>query len=405
MLPVKTCRTGLEGTASPGKMFLCKSVLLHPVCVTRFLMPKINPSALVAIVACAIAGLVWLGVWGFGAASLAGFDPEPITPGERLSLIGFSSDQYSIRVANRVAHLVKGSTGDVDRASKVEGDNSNAKRLPIREMLGSLRGDLNDLSAFVSIVNDMDANYLPAIQVRWSEEDVQKALDGDPAMKKKLEDNLNLRLDGRPLDKINVSAIRSGIVIELKVPIVVQVGTERKTLTATVLQPYKSRFARDLESKLDEQFNPSNEFILGHYTRLADELEAGDREYEEVAKVLAERMSPARKATLAREPEQILQHVKVLVNDSMVTGGSSREYLDEKDEKQYDLTFSLTDEGRKRLWKYSRETEGFELLVVVDGIAIAAPRIGSELAQKHVTVTRLANKDLVDMAITAAEQS
>ncbi len=60
-----------------------------------------------------------------------------------------------------------------------------------------------------------------------------------------------------------------------------------------------------------------------------------------------------------------------------------------------DLTIEMTDEGRRRLWQYSEDKIGTQLLLIVDGVAIAAPKISHELAQGELTITQMADEGLV----------
>ena len=75
------------------------------------------------------------------------------------------------------------------------------------------------------------------------------------------------------------------------------------------------------------------------------------------------------------------------------------ENISETGKPLYDLVLDLNDEGRDRLWKYSRNKVGTQLLLIVDGVAIAAPRVRHELAQKTVTITQMPDKALIQDAI------
>jgi hypothetical protein len=65
----------------------------------------------------------------------------------------------------------------------------------------------------------------------------------------------------------------------------------------------------------------------------------------------------------------------------------------------HDLTVKLTPEGRDRLWQYSRGRVNSQLLLIVNGIAIAAPRIQHELAQGELTITQMPDEVLVRDAV------
>jgi len=60
-----------------------------------------------------------------------------------------------------------------------------------------------------------------------------------------------------------------------------------------------------------------------------------------------------------------------------------------------DIRIHLTDEGRKRMWQYSRKNRGSQLLVIGEnGIAIAAPRIESEITTGEVIINSVPNPSL-----------
>ena len=66
-----------------------------------------------------------------------------------------------------------------------------------------------------------------------------------------------------------------------------------------------------------------------------------------------------------------------------------------------DITINLTDEGRMRLWKYSVGRVESHLLLVADGIPIAAPIIRDELREGELTITQMEDEALVKDAVDA----
>jgi preprotein translocase subunit SecD len=75
----------------------------------------------------------------------------------------------------------------------------------------------------------------------------------------------------------------------------------------------------------------------------------------------------------------------------------------------HDLTINMTEEGRRRLWQYSKSRVGTQLLLIADGIAIAAPRIQHELAQGNLTITQMRDevllRDATDMLNKKSERT
>jgi hypothetical protein len=64
------------------------------------------------------------------------------------------------------------------------------------------------------------------------------------------------------------------------------------------------------------------------------------------------------------------------------------------------MALNLTPEGKDRLWQFSRKGNiGAQLLVIHNGIAIAAPRIRHELAQSNVSITQLPERSLAQETV------
>ena len=108
---------------------------------------------------------------------------------------------------------------------------------------------------------------------------------------------------------------------------------------------------------------------------------------EDVAGSLKTRIDRSSRAHLADAPERILRNFKVLVNESHMSGASSVSYEGPNRAILADVTLKLTHDGRMRLWKYSHEKPGFQLLLIADNVAIAAPKIRTELAGDDVKLT------------------
>ncbi|MBI1756268.1 MAG: hypothetical protein HYR64_04075, partial [Fimbriimonas ginsengisoli] len=98
--------------------------------------------------------------------------------------------------------------------------------------------------------------------------------------------------------------------------------------------------------------------------------------------------------------EKLLSGMTVVVNEDQIEGVSYRKYTEEG-RQFFDLTVKLASEGSDRLWKYSKGRVGSQLMLVVDGVAIAAPRISHELSQSDLTITQLPEQVLVDMTVDA----
>ena len=124
---------------------------------------------------------------------------SPVAPG-RVNLVGINPGAgYQIIIANDVAQLIVSQGGFGAKETEAGGatEGSIKKRVPMREMLGVLRGDGSKLGPFVMKMNDQDKeDEWPPIRVDWTKADLDKAIAGDPKLKAKLEHDLNVHLDG-----------------------------------------------------------------------------------------------------------------------------------------------------------------------------------------------------------------
>lgn len=309
---------------------------------------------------------------------------------------------YRILVANGIAQLAEIAGGsefhapDQDRESD-RTDVVGAKKIPIRELLQSLQGNEKALSTFVMKLNEIREDDVPAEAPIWPAEDIAKAVQGDADLKKRLEQDLNMGLDGTPPPYIRESAFVNGIVIDLPVPIRLDEKGER-TVVAHVLQPYRPNLIEQVENSIAERFD-TDAARPGVYRDKIVEVENDPKRKEKVGASLLARIAPPRVANLALKPERVLQKAEVIVNEDQITSASYRTYKTGEKRELTDLTISLTDEGRDRLWKYSHKRPGFQLMLVVDGVAIAAPRISHELSQSVVTIRQLPDESLVREAV------
>ncbi len=322
---------------------------------------------------------------------------------------------YKVIVANQMAQLVETQGGFA--ASDTAGQDSNAdsdsdandgaikKRVPVREMLGSLKGDTKDLSSFVMIMNDMQENDTwPSVRILWTSQDIKKVLAGDKALQAKMVRDLNMQLDGTPLSVLRFASLENGIIVQSEVPVRVNVGGKMETLVAEVQQPYKPRMLKAVEAQYSEKGTKVDRTMqAGYYKSEAEKVLAGKSSKENIRASLQELISPSLAAQRAEAPQRILASARPIVNENFVTGASYSGY-DTTRGKMYDLTVNLTDEGRMRLWAYSRNKVGSQLLLCSDGVAIAAPKIRHELSEGELTITQMENERLVKDAVDSLNQ-
>ena len=326
--------------------------------------------------------------------------PE-IKPG-RVSIIGINAGKgYRIIVANQVAQLITNPNEEFGSENISYDDNDdtggNKKRVPLREMLKTLEGDEVALGKLITDMNDdLKKADMPTVEVPWTPEKIEKAIGGDATLKAQLEKDLNVHLDGTPLAEIRPQSLQNGIVLICKVPIDVKVAGVTKTMNGEIKIPYVPRFVRDVVKLYQDDFNPSRAVIAGNYGLTAQALAEKPSDREDVAKSLRTRIDPKSLNSLyADAPSRILANANVVLNESLIEDCSYKAVAGPNGKKLYTIVMNMTDEGRKRLWQFSCRNKGTQLLVVVDGVAIAAPRIRSELAQSEISITQLPDEGLV----------
>lgn len=325
---------------------------------------------------------------------------DPVVPG-KVNLVGVDAGAgYRIIVANQMAQLVQASRDFGGKESEDSGATEGAikKRIPIREMLAVLRGDEKALGPFVMTMNDMSENDLPPVAPVWKQADIQKALSGDAALEKKLVEDLNMKLDGTPLSQLRITSMENGIVVETPVKVTVNLNGQPKEVVGYVREAYRPRLMKAVEVRYAEKANLTQAMQAGFYREEAEKVINGEASKENVRKSLESIIAPEKSEERSKVADRVLKSATVVVNDSHISGANSREY-DTPDGKRYDLNIRMTDEGSRRLWKYSFDKVGSQLLLITDGVAIDAPRISHELRQGELTITQMRDRVLVEDAV------
>ena len=353
------------------------------------------------------------GYYGLGAVSAAMIRNEhfaPVSPG-KVNLVGINPGAgYRIIIANDVAQLVETQGGFGGKESGSEGatEGSIKKRVPMREVLAVLRGDGSMLGPLVMKMNDQgEKEDWPPIRVNWSKADLEKAIAGDARLKEKLEHDLNVHLDGTPLATLNRNSLENGIFVHAPVELTLNIDGKETVVHGETVAPYKPAIIKATEARYVDKANVNNAMIAGYYAVEAQNaLDKPDRR-ENVAKTLEAMVSKAAMETKLAAPRRILQNATVVLNESFITDASYRSYPSNDGKTLCDLTVTLNDEGRRRLWKYTagKNRVGTQLLLVADDVAISAPRIEHELALNEFTVTQMPDELLVKEAVASIKDS
>ena len=328
----------------------------------------------------------------------------PLVPGN-VDIVGVDTSKgYGVLVENRIAKIVFSdagsfSAGKMDESS-LENSSGERKFVPIKEMLEGLQGNIADLSFFVERLNDIaDAEQSPDAPV-WRIEDIDKALDGDKALAQKLVNDINVNLDGTPIDRISMMAFQNGILVDVPVKLSIQFGSERKTVVARVKRGYRCQLLSTVETRLKNKFYNAQS-LKAEYEAAAREVLAGTLKREDVQSQL--RGFSDTEEQLAQTPQRILDSITTVINEDQITGARYTTQTTPKG-TAYTLVIDLNAEGRKRLWQFTRDRVGSQLLLTVNGIAIAAPFVEQGLASGEIEITRMEDERLVRDAVNTINQ-
>jgi hypothetical protein len=140
--------------------------------------------------------------------------------------------------------------------------------------------------------------------------------------------------------------------------------------------------------------------MLSIYSTVAGKVMQDGQTTENVTDSLKARFADSQKKELAFNPARLISSAFVVASDQHFAGAKATHYKDNRGYPRSDLAITMTEAGRKRLWKYSVDRSGFQLMLIVNGVAIAAPRITTELAERTINIVALPDPPLA----TTAEQ-
>ena len=350
--------------------------------------------------------LLAIGYFGknwYAGRQLDGVVFTPLTPG-RVNLVGVDTQKggYHIIVANGIAQLVQSAggafgPGNMDSSGADSGDSdAEKKRVPLKELLQILQGKGEAAGRFVAKLNDMKDEDLPpeSIRVDWKVEDLQRAIKGDAALRKKLEQDLNTHLDGTPLPEFRPSTFQNGIVIDLPISLNVPTAQGTKPVAGTLLVPFQSALMKSLEVKVSGESNLDKNKLAGYYSEIGQDYIDKPNRRQNIADALTSLTSGENVNRMTELPQTVMDSIQIIATDSQITHAS---YTSEDADKgkQFNMSIDVSDEGRKRLWQYSRGHLNDQVLLVVDGVAVAAPRIGTELAASNFDIKNMPDESIV----------
>jgi hypothetical protein len=170
--------------------------------------------------------------------------------------------------------------------------------------------------------------------------------------------------------------------------------------SAQLLLPFRSNAMRAVSDKIKgATANVTNDMIRGYYATVAQGIASGKEEPQNVKKAIQKSMDAQVLKSRAALSETILQACTVIVTDDHIAGATLSDRYGEGRNEFYDIHLNLNTTGRNRLWKFSHNNIGFQLLFIVNGVAIAGPKMSSEVISSDVKITQMTNRDLAQGAV------
>ncbi|MBI1334990.1 MAG: hypothetical protein JST12_05100 [Armatimonadetes bacterium] len=363
---------------------------------------KLRASTKILLGFVGIVGVAYGGNFAYTRLSLRNVNLDPIPSGDLcLIALGKASNVTDI-TANHMVQIIEGSStfsGDSGDASGGPQSGSVKKRIPVRELIGTLNGDPDSAQAFVRRMRDYDdENAAVADSPLWEKADIEKALKGDPVLKPKLENDINMSVDGKPGQILNRVAFFDGI--RIKIPISISVPNAKGNVIQTSdIVVFKPRFITEFYKTMREKFYDKNQ-LQNYYTAYLKQ--HVDDKNENIGETFQAVFHKSETSEELAKVQRIASNTKVLVSQSMISEVKMAEDTEGKD-PTYDLTIRLTPEGRNRLWKYSVES-GHRVIVVSKGVAIASATIGTSLNSEELVIKQIPDKGLVEEAVNIIQK-
>jgi hypothetical protein len=325
----------------------------------------------------------------------------PLAPG-KVSLIGMKVPGYHIVVSNGIARLQAGEASTFGGPSRTSIDEGSA--IPIAALVGTLRQEKEAASDLISALNEIKYPIEPLTDRIWNQVRIDEALQGKGETREQLEYDLATSIDGKAISKVNWDRLTTGIWLEVPVRISVPASGGANVVETRVLVPYKTRLAAAAENNLNRiiergglgnNLRPTAATINGVYNMALDSSE--EMGFENVAQSLRQRFSKKQSHEMAAPVDKLLKDVEVLVSEKTITASDlERHRREDGDGDVYSLTLSITDDSRLRLWQYTYLRPGSQLLLVSNGVAIAAPVVQHEIKYSTVEITGITERRLAE---------
>jgi len=327
--------------------------------------------------------------------SLSSVNLNPVPSGDVcLIAIGKGANVRDI-TANHMVQIVEASSNFGGGTGPEGGPSSGSvkKRIPVRELIGILNGDVDSVATFVrKMRNDGEDNDPVDEAPMWMRADIEKAFKGDAALKTKLEKDLNMTLDGKPSPTLNRVAFFDGI--RIKIPLTLAVPNAKgPTLEAFDVVTFKPKFMSRFYKSMREKFYDKTQLQDYYAAFLAGETDLT----EDIDATLKSVFQRSQESEELKKVQRIGTNTNILVSQSMISSAEMQQDTEGKD-VTYDLKLRLTPEGKNRLWKFSSEG-GTRVILVSKGVAVASATIGTQLNSEELVIKQIADKTLLEDAV------
>jgi hypothetical protein len=363
---------------------------------------KLRASTKIALSALLLGGVAYGGSKLYTIIRLQGVELTPVEPTDFCLVAIGKGAPVKVITANHIAQLVEVAGGLENQGSEGGGAESGAikRRIPVKEMLGILAGDSDSVAPMIEklrTTTDDDGSISDETPV-WTLADVEKALDGDVALKSRLENDLSTKVDGTPIRPLNLNAFYNGIAI--KIPIELKVPNAKgATIKGFDIVSFRPRFMIAFYKSMREKFF-DKQSIQNFYNQFL--LQDQNAVYPSLKTLISGVKSSALNSEQKLKIEQIAGVSTILINRSNIV---SAEMMEDKSGKEptYDMKLRLDASGQKRLWKFS-SGGGEKLLVISKGVPIASATLGSELNGEELVIKQIAERKLVVEAIETLQK-
>lgn len=369
--------------------------------------PKLRTGIWFVIAVAAVIGLWFGGNELYTRLVILPREYPRLEPG-KVSLIGLSVPGYHIVVSNGIARLQVGSPSTFGNPT-TSGPSGTA--IPIRGLIGTLRFEPDAAVELVRALNGIKYEIEPLPDRIWTKKRIDEAIAAPGEARTKLEYDLATQMDGEGVERVNWDRLTTGIWLEVPVPLAVPSAGGTQTVVANVLVPYRTRLSTLAENNLKrmlehgglgQNLQPSAQTIAGVYNQALDTFEL--QGFEDVAASLVRFFSDDATRAMAEPALKVLREVEVLVTETTIVGAElDSTPRDDGNGEIYSILLEVTEESRDRLWQYTYKHPASQLMLISNGVAIAAPVVRHEIKYSTVEITGIAEQQLGQEALAFIE--